>query len=199
MRIICLIILCLLIPSSAHAERLHHVPSAPMEEPLHPASNWIDSDKVILRGLDKISARVFTSEVFVNQKIHFGSLEIYVRSASRSPPEDQPESLCFLEIYDNKPGQQRQKVFSGWMFSSNPALSALEHPVYDIWVKETVLPGQPAEPTAEPIPAEVKPDTQLVDVKLESKSKAKSDDDDDDDDDDVIQTKDKPDDDSPGD
>lgn len=55
------------------------------------------------------------------------------------PPEDQPESICFIEIYDNKPGQQRQQVFSGWMFASNPALSALEHPVYDIWVKEAIV------------------------------------------------------------
>lgn len=118
------------------------------EEVLHQTSEWIESDKVILRGLDKISARVFTTEAHVNQKIHFGSLEIYVRSASRSPPENQPESACFVEIYDNKPGQQRQKVFSGWMFSSNPALSALEHPVYDIWVKEVVAPPQVMEARA---------------------------------------------------
>ena len=125
--------------------------TAQAEEILHQKSNWIESDKVVLRGLDKISARVFTSEVFVNQKIHFGSLEIYVRSASRSPPEDQPESACFLEIFDNKPGQPRQMVFSGWMFASNPALSALEHPVYDIWVKEITPPPHAAEIAAEAI------------------------------------------------
>jgi hypothetical protein len=26
------------------------------------------------------------------------------------------------------------RVFSGWMFASTPALNALEHPVYDVWV-----------------------------------------------------------------
>jgi hypothetical protein len=140
---------------------------ASAEEVLHQTTDWIESDKVVLRGLDKISARVFTSEVYVNQKIHFGSLEIYVRNASRSPPEDQPESACFLEIYDNKQGQQRQKVFSGWMFSSNPALSALEHPVYDIWVKDVVVPAASTEAT----PGVVVTETAAVD-KTPEKAKA---------------------------
>lgn len=139
------------------------------EEVLHKTDNWIESEKVILRGLDKISARVFTSEVYVNQKIHFGSLEIYVRSASRSPPEDQPESACFLEIYDNKSGQQRQKVFSGWMFASNPALSALEHPVYDIWVKDVVLPTQAGDAVVIDTAA-VKPAPKVIEDELEDKS-----------------------------
>ncbi|MBP6986426.1 MAG: DUF2155 domain-containing protein [Alphaproteobacteria bacterium] len=118
-------------------------------------SRWIETDKVILRGLDKVSARVFTSEVHLNQKVHFGSLEIYVRSASRSPPEDKPDSACFLEIFDNKQGQQRQKVFSGWMFSSNPALAALEHPVYDIWIQEAVIHS--AEEQANAMPTAITP------------------------------------------
>lgn len=55
-------------------------------ERLHKGTEWISTDKIVLQGLDKISARVFTAEVYLNQKVHFGSLEIYVRSADRSPP-----------------------------------------------------------------------------------------------------------------
>lgn len=140
--------------SMAHGEAVvHQVPHILQgEEPVYNTANWLDSDKVILQGLDKITARVFTTEVFVNQKIHFGSLEIYVRSANRTPPEDKPESVAFLEIFDNKPGQQRQKVFSGWMFSSNPALSALEHPVYDIWIKEVAHVPSADESEEDPVP-----------------------------------------------
>ena len=108
-------------------------------ERLYKSTTWIKTDKAIIQGLDKVSARVFTAEVNLNQKVHFGSLEVFVRSCNRAPPEEQPETICFLEIFDNKPGQQRQQVFSGWMFASNPALSALEHPVYDIWIKEEVV------------------------------------------------------------
>jgi hypothetical protein len=163
MRSVYLAILCFLMPSLAYSE-----------EVLHQTSNWIECEKLVLRGLDKISARVFTSEVMINQKIHFGSLEIYVRNASRSPPEDQPESACFLEIFDNKPGQQRQKVFSGWMFSSNPALSALEHPVYDIWIKEVILPPQTLDAAVtEEAPAEPKPATSLVTIGPQTKKGTK--------------------------
>lgn len=107
-------------------------------ERLYKATHWLQSDQVLIQGLDKVSARIFTAEVYVNQKVHFGSLEVFVRSAYRTPDEEQPESICFVEIFDNKPGQERQQVFSGWMFASNPALSALEHPVYDIWIKEAI-------------------------------------------------------------
>lgn len=146
MKNICILLSAFLISSTSYAE-----------EALHQTSDWIESNKVILRGLDKVSARVFTTEALVNQKIHFGSLEIYVRGASKAPPEEQPESAAFLEIYDNKPGQQRQKVFSGWMFSSNPALSALEHPVYDIWVKEVALLQEPGETPEGAAPTEKEP------------------------------------------
>ncbi len=168
------------VPSLAFAEAAVYSIDAPPEpeEVLHQTDNWIETEKIVLRGLDKISARVFTSEVMVNQKVHFGSLEIYVRSASRSPPEDQPESACFLEIFDNKSGQQRQKVFSGWMFASNPALSALEHPVYDIWVQEAVLPPQLVEAAA-PVVEEPPVETEVVveEVKSTFKHVDESDDD----------------------
>ena len=50
------------------------------------------------------------------------------------PPEETPENAAFLEIFQLTDGKEKQKVFSGWMFASSPALSALDHPVYDIWV-----------------------------------------------------------------
>ena len=168
-------------------------------EQLHKSVNWIPTESVILQGLDKVSARVFTAEISVDQKVHFGSLEIYVRSANRSPPEDQPESICFVEIFDNKPGQQRQQVFSGWMFASNPSLSALEHPVYDIWVKEAMVSEevlkarQKAEedliensslPTSDQNPDDSKEKTPIVEKEEKKKEDTSLNPDDDDSDDD---------------
>ena len=47
----------------------------------------------------------------------------------------EPEAAAFLQIWERKPHEDQSKwVFSGWMFSSNPALSAMDHPVYDVWV-----------------------------------------------------------------
>jgi hypothetical protein len=92
------------------------------------------ADTVILQGLDKITARVTTIEAPVGQPVTFGSLSITARHCDKNPPEEPPEAAAFLEIVDAKPGEAPVKLFSGWMFASSPAVSGLEHPVYDVWV-----------------------------------------------------------------
>jgi hypothetical protein len=96
---------------------------------------------VVLQGLDKITARVSTFSVPLDELAVFGSLQIMVRACFKTPPEDAPENAAFLEIVEQKPDSEARKVFGGWMFSSSPAVSALEHPVYDVWVHNCILPG----------------------------------------------------------
>jgi len=87
----------------------------------------------VLQGLDKITARVSKFEAQVDASLHFGTLSIRVRDCEKSPPEEPPESAAFVEIDEMRPGEKvANRLFSGWMFAANPALSALEHPVYDI-------------------------------------------------------------------
>jgi hypothetical protein len=88
----------------------------------------------VLRGLDKITARVSTFEAPLGQEVRFGTLRILVRNCRTRPPEEPPETTAFLEISDQRPGDIPRVAFSGWMFASSPALSALEHPIYDVWV-----------------------------------------------------------------
>ncbi|MSP81662.1 MAG: DUF2155 domain-containing protein [Alphaproteobacteria bacterium] len=88
----------------------------------------------VLQGLDKITARISRLEAPINQPVHFGTLEITARTCYQTPPEETPESAAFLEIRELKPGAAPSEAFAGWMFASSPALSALEHPVYDVWV-----------------------------------------------------------------
>lgn len=91
-------------------------------------------DTAILQGLDKVTARVVTIEARVGAPVQFGALEIIARACKKRRPEDQPESAAFLDIWELKPEQPATGLFRGWMFASSPALSAMEHPVYDIWV-----------------------------------------------------------------
>lgn len=91
---------------------------------------------VLLQGLDKVTARVTTIETPLGQTVQFGSLEIVARRCFKRPPEESPESAAFLEIREIRQGEVSRPLFSGWMFASSPALSALEHPVYDVWVKD---------------------------------------------------------------
>jgi len=89
---------------------------------------------VILQGLDKVTARVYTIRAPIGDLIRFGTLEIIARHCDKRPPEETPESTAFLDIWEVRPGEPTASVFRGWMFASSPALSALEHPVYDVWV-----------------------------------------------------------------
>lgn len=89
---------------------------------------------VVLGGLDKVTARVQNVAGKVGTSLKFGTLEIIAQTCVTHPPEEAPENAAFIEVFEQQPGRERMKVFSGWMFGSNPALSALDHPVYDIWV-----------------------------------------------------------------
>lgn len=89
----------------------------------------------VLQALDKILGRTSALEAPVGATVRFGTLDIVVRACRTRPPEEPADSLAFLEIGDQRPGEERRMVFRGWMFASSPAVSALEHPVYDVWVK----------------------------------------------------------------
>ena len=94
----------------------------------------IATDTVTLRTMDKITGRVQKINVVVGEQKKVGTLTVYVKKCLKKPPEETPENAAFLTIMDENSGET--PVFHGWMFSSNPALSAMEHPVYDIWVVE---------------------------------------------------------------
>ena len=88
----------------------------------------------VLQGLNKVTARVSTIEAPLNEDARFGNLKMVARTCHKAPPEETPESSALLIIEELHPDRGTEKLFAGWMFASSPALSALEHPVYDIWV-----------------------------------------------------------------
>jgi hypothetical protein len=119
----------------------------------------VPMDTVVLQGLDKITARVSTIKVPVGQTVNFGALQITARACDKHPPEEAPEAAAFLEVVEVEPDEKPVLRFSGWMFASSPALSALEHPVYDLIVLDCVnANGSPAEDVGpspdQPVPAD---------------------------------------------
>lgn len=102
-----------------------------------PCHAWaLEGSGVLLQGLDKVTARISTIEAPLGKTVHFGTLEITAKRCFKRPPEESPESAAFLDIREVRPRELPQQLFTGWMFASSPALSALEHPVYDVWVKD---------------------------------------------------------------
>lgn len=110
---------------------------------------WNEHEVAVLQGLDKVTARIFTFDAPLDRAVPFGTLQITVRACRKRPPEEPPESAAFLEIRDAPREQEPKNVFSGWMFASSPALSALEHAVYDVWVLDCRTASSASSPTSQ--------------------------------------------------
>jgi hypothetical protein len=108
-------------------------------------TGWLYGDPAVLQGLDKVTARISTFAAPIDRPVRFGTLEITLRGCYKRPPEEPPESAAFLEIHEIRPDEPPAELFVGWMFASSPALSALEHAVYDVWVIDCTMPRPPAE------------------------------------------------------
>ncbi len=139
-------------------------PTVPAETPdsqsVLPPGTMVDQPVAVLQALDKITARVRRIPVKVGETTTFGTLSIQVMACRKAPPEDSPESAAFLKIIDTK-SEPAQTAFSGWMFASSPALSAMDHPVYDIGVvdctSDTTVAGSTAPAAADPPSAATPP------------------------------------------
>ncbi len=103
----------------------------------------------VMQGLDKVTARISTFEAPLDQPVKFGTLQVTVRTCRKAPPEEPPESAAFVEIDEVRPGEEARRDFTGWMLASSPALSALEHPVYDVWVVDCMKQSSSSSPSSE--------------------------------------------------
>ncbi len=145
------------------------------EDAIQPSQQqtFVQKNTVILRALDKITGRSTDFEMEVGTPKVYGSLRIDLQTCFQTPPEEPPESAAFLKIttaasvqvqtmaeprdlseeeLNATDADEVETRFSGWMFASSPGLSALEHPVYDIWViacsevdPEVLAPLEPIE------------------------------------------------------
>jgi hypothetical protein len=97
------------------------------------------AETAVLRGLDKVTGHARDFAAPIGRAVRFGTLEITARSCSKRPAEETPEVTIYVQVFDRPPGatkgeeRPRTEVFAGWLFASSPGISALEHPVYDIW------------------------------------------------------------------
>jgi len=120
-----------------------------LSAPVHAAAPTEEYPVVKLQTLDKITARTNTFEARVGSTVKFGPLYIKVQACRKTPVIELPEAAAFLQVWEivkdtdtiaaNALAESAEKgkpqwVFSGWMFASSPALSPMDHPVYDVWV-----------------------------------------------------------------
>lgn len=94
----------------------------------------VERNTAQMQAMDKITGRVSVIEVPVNGEVAFGSFSIVVRNCKTTPPEETPENYAFVDVTDSSFGKSQFNIFKGWMMSSSPALNAIEHPIYDVWL-----------------------------------------------------------------
>lgn len=91
----------------------------------------------MLAGLDKITGRITRFDVYIDETVLFGALEITPRACYNRPTSDTLQrTSAFLEVDQRGLDGTTKRLFAGWMFADSPALNAVDHPVYDVWLIE---------------------------------------------------------------
>jgi hypothetical protein len=86
-------------------------------------------------GVDKITGRIITFDVYVNETVQFGALQVTPRVCYSSPLTEEPKTDSFVEVDEITLDRKIRRIFTGWMFAESPGLNAVEHAVYDVWLK----------------------------------------------------------------
>lgn len=86
-------------------------------------------------GIDKITGRIITFDVYIDETVQFGALQITPRVCYSRPQNAAPGSSTFVEVDEITLDRQIRRIFAGWMFADSPGLNAIEHAVYDVWLK----------------------------------------------------------------
>ena len=100
-----------------------------------PASaDKIANPVAVFDGLDKITGRIITFEVALDETVQFGTLQVTPRVCWSRPPTDPPRTDAFAQVDEIDEQHKFKRIFSGWMFADSPGLHGVEHPIYDVWL-----------------------------------------------------------------
>jgi hypothetical protein len=113
-------------------------------------------------GIDKITGRITTFDVYVNETVQFGALQVTPKVCYSRDETEAQKIDAFIEVDEITLDRKIRRIFSGWMFADSPALNAVEHPIYDVWltgckVQSEVPPPPGVEAVARPAPEPAKP------------------------------------------
>lgn len=101
----------------------------------------------VFSGLDKVTGRIISFDVYIGETVQFGALRVTPRTCLTQPPTEEPNTTVFAEVDEITLDAKIRRIFTGWMFAASPGLNAVEHPVYDVWLKDCALKSTVAPPT----------------------------------------------------
>ena len=88
-------------------------------------------DGAVLRALDKVEGRSRDLELLAGETGGLGNVEVTLRECRYPAADPASNAYAYLEIHDLREDAPR---FAGWMIADSPALNALDHARYDVWV-----------------------------------------------------------------
>jgi hypothetical protein len=133
---------------------------------VEPPPQRIENPKAVFAGLDKITGRIISFDVAVNETVQFGALQVTPRACYSRPPTETPQTDAFVEVDEVTLQGEIKRIFTGWMFAASPGLHAVEHPIYDVWLTDCKGGKNPAV-------ADVSADDQAADDKPSAPKKKK--------------------------
>jgi len=146
-------------PPGAQRPQQASIPPPNNETIVEPPPNKIVNPTAVFSGLDKITGRIISFDVAINETVRFGALEVTPRACYSRPPTEATATDGFVEVDELTLQGEIKRIFSGWMFAASPGLNAVEHPIYDVWLTECKGAPQPAVAEAAPPPPPPAPRT----------------------------------------
>ncbi len=161
-------------PPGAQQQQQQAQPGAPGQPPqqaattpperevvVAPPPERIANPTAVFSGLDKITGRITSFDVAINETVQFGALQVTPRVCYSRPPTETPQTDAFVEVDEVTLQGAIKRIFTGWMFAASPGLHAVEHPIYDVWLSDCKGGKLPAvaeappddQPVAKPKPA----------------------------------------------
>jgi hypothetical protein len=153
-------------PQGGRPSQAARPPGAPSPqqngETITPPPNKVVHPTAVFSGLDKITGRIISFDVAVNETVQFGALQVTPRACYTRPPSESPLTDAFLEVDEVTLQGEVRRIFTGWMFAASPGLHAVEHSIYDVWLVDckggsTVVAETPPEAAQPAAPAAPRP------------------------------------------
>src|SRR6202012_679750 len=98
--------------------------------------NKAPNPTVVFAGLDKITGRIISFDVAINETVQFGALQVTPRACYTRPPTESARTDAFVSVDEVTLQGEVRRIFTGWMFAESPGLHAVEHPIYDVWLPD---------------------------------------------------------------
>ncbi len=104
----------------------------------------VENQTAVFAALDKVTASISPLNASLNSTQTFGALKVTARACYTREPTEPPKTSAFVEVDEVMLDGSTRRIFSGWMFAESPALNAVEHPVFDIWLTDCADPARTA-------------------------------------------------------